>query len=605
MKSGKQGTGMHSIKAVLAYVIIGVAIVTSVGLEFFFVCNTVSNNKVQTEQYGQRLLEDIQTQQRYEVELAWSVINQIYEKQLAGELTEEEAKESAADMVRNLRFNNGNGYFWIDTTEGINVVQLGDENVEGTDRYNDCDQDGNYYIKDIIAAAMQDGGGYAYFSFPKPGADVATPNMSYSLAFKPYGWVIGTAVWIDNIDEMKADYEAASDLAVNRIIIQSVIFVMVLILVLFIFSLFIGERIARPIRIVTNRLKYMSEGDFSKMEQGAEQRLLDRDRSEVGVMAAAAGILHKSIRDLMGQINDITNFVANNSNELAIISGQAAEASEMSAGNCSDVAGSCKKQMDIVVDANEEVAAFSDKMQTFTSIINSFGSSIKATNDAASAGGEDIQNIVDQMSIIEESVSATAEVISDLENQLGEIGSIVNTISEIADQTNLLSLNASIEAARAGEAGRGFSVVASEISKLAEQSNKAAGQISSTINVIQDRSADAVKAMEKGINSVKSGAGVVSRSGSTFKHIAGMVSDISVQADKMEKVVDELVDGIRKVKEYFGEIDNMSATVADATNNVSAATEEQAASAHEITEASERLAQKANGLKEFIQKYTL
>ena len=142
----KRKKRIHSIKTLLVGIIIGATLITAIGLETFSVRNTLANNELQKEQYGQRLLEDIQAQQQYEVELAWSVINQIYEKQVSGEYSEAQAKELAADMVRNLRFNDGKGYFWIDTVDGTNVVQLGDANVEGTNRYNDSDIDGNYYI---------------------------------------------------------------------------------------------------------------------------------------------------------------------------------------------------------------------------------------------------------------------------------------------------------------------------------------------------------------------------------------------------------------------------------------------------------------------------
>ncbi len=261
MSGKKRKKNIYSIKTLLVGIIIGVTLITAIGLEAFSVRNTLANNTRQTAQYGDRLLEDIQTQQRYEVELAWSMINQIYEKQLAGHYTEAEAKELAADMVRNLRFNDGNGYFWIDTTDGTNVVQLGDENVEGSNRYNDSDMDGNYYIQDIIEAAKQ-GGGYAFFSFPKPGEEIATPNMSYSLLFEPYDWVIGTAVWIDSIDEMKATYEQESHQAMKASIFQLIAFLTVLVIVLILFAIFIGNKITNPIIRITDEIERMATGYF-------------------------------------------------------------------------------------------------------------------------------------------------------------------------------------------------------------------------------------------------------------------------------------------------------------------------------------------------------
>ena len=598
----KQRKSIHSIKTLLVGIIIGATLITAIGLETFYVRNTLASNELQKEQYGQRLLEDIQAQQQYEVELAWSVINQIYEKQVSGEYSEAQAKELAADMVRNLRFNDGKGYFWIDTVDGTNVVQLGDANVEGTNRYNDSDIDGNYYIQDIIAAAKQ-GGGYAFFSFPKPGETVATPNMSYSMLFEPYGWVIGTAVWIDSIDELKAGYEEEAHQSMKKTIYQLVIFITILVILLAAFAIFIGNKIANPIIHITDEIERMATGDFSNKETRAKAAI--KNKSEIGQMVVAETTLQANIRGLMENINDTIAFVSSESQELMKISNQAADASEMVAENCTEVAGNCNNQMDVVNSANSEVGMLVNKVSEFLETLALFQSEIEHTNDAAATGRTDILDVVNQMNTIESAVKDTSSVIMALEEQLGKIGSIVNTISEIANQTNLLSLNASIEAARAGEAGRGFAVVASEISNLADESNDATAQIAKMITSIQESSKEAVSAMEKGLESVAQGTKVVNHSGETFKLIVERISDISKQAEVMQGIVQELSDGTDNVKNYFGGIDHMSCNVADATSNVSAASQEQAASAQEIYAASQRLTKKIEELNDIIHKFKI
>lgn len=598
----KQRKSIHSIKTLLVGIIIGATLITAIGLETFSVRNTLANNELQKEQYGQRLLEDIQAQQQYEVELAWSVINQIYEKQVSGEYSEAQAKELAADMVRNLRFNDGKGYFWIDTVDGTNVVQLGDANVEGTNRYNDSDIDGNYYIQDIIAAAKQ-GGGYAFFSFPKPGETVATPNMSYSMLFEPYGWVIGTGVWIDSIDELKAGYEEEAHQSMKKTIYQLAIFITILVILLAAFAIFIGNKIANPIIHITDEIERMATGDFSNKETRAKAAI--KNKSEIGQMVVAETTLQANIRGLMENINDTIAFVSSESQELMKISNQAADASEMVAENCTEVAGNCNNQMDVVNSANSEVGMLVNKVSEFLETLALFQSEIEHTNDAAATGRTDILDVVNQMNTIESAVKDTSSVIMALEEQLGKIGSIVNTISEIANQTNLLSLNASIEAARAGEAGRGFAVVASEISNLADESNDATAQIAEMITSIQESSKEAVSAMEKGLESVAQGTKVVNHSGETFKLIVERISDISKQAEVMQGIVQELSDGTDNVKNYFGGIDHMSCNVADATSNVSAASQEQAASAQEIYAASQRLTKKIEELNDIIHKFKI
>ena len=601
----KKRKGQRSIKLLLVTIIIGVTLVTSIGLEAFSIVSTVRNNAEQTAAYRNRLTGDIQDELRHEVEVVVSMVDQYHQMQEAGVLTEKEAKKQAADVVRELRYDDGAGYFWIDTTEGVNVVLLGREETEGNSRYDAVDPNGVKYIQEILNAGMQTGGGFAYFSFAKPNETEPLPKMSYSLEYEPYEWVIGTGVWIDHIDTLEAEYKAVADEAMRGSIISSMIFLCILLILFVIFALVIGNRIANPIKLITKELERMASGNFTIIEPTPEMQKVEKDRTEIGTMSDAETTLHHSIRELMEKISDTTTYVASASEELTASAGQAADASEMVAESCTNVAGSCNDQMAVVSDASEEVATFAENMSEFSDTIDSFGETINSTNQAASTGGAEIQKAVVQMQKIQESVSATSEVVSSLGSQLQTIGSIVDTISDIAEQTNLLSLNASIEAARAGEAGKGFAVVADEIRKLADESNGAAAQITELINSIQARSDEAVTAMAQGLAIVESGSEVVSQSGSTFNEIVNMVSDVSEQAKHMEEIVGELSSGTDRIKNHIEEIDSMSRNVAEETGNVSAASEEQTASAHEIAEASDRLAQTAQELQAFVQRFSL
>ncbi len=601
-KKGSKRRG--SIKSLLVTIIIGVTLVTSIGLEAFSIINTIATTNEQTAAYRNRLTEDIQDELRHEVEVVVSMIDQFHQRQESGEMTEKEAKKMAADIVRELRYDDGAGYFWIDTTEGVNVVLLG-RDTEGNSRYDAVDPNGVKYIQEILNAGMQTGGGYAYFSFAKPDETEPLPKMSYSLEYEPYDWVIGTGVWIDHIDALEAEYKGLADAAMRSTIISSMIFLIILMVLLVLFALFIGNRIANPIMLITKELERMASGNFTILESTPEMERVEKDRTEIGTMSDAETTLHHSIRELMEKISDTTSYVASASEQLTASAGQAADASEMVAESCTNVAGSCNDQMSVVTDASDEISTFASNMDEFSNTIESFGEAIESTNNAASSGGAEIRKAVVQMQEIQESVSATSEVVSSLGSQLQTIGSIVDTISDIAEQTNLLSLNASIEAARAGEAGKGFAVVADEIRKLADESNGAAAQITELINSIQARSDEAVAAMAQGLSKVESGSEVVSQSGSTFNEIVNMVSNVSQQAERMEAIVRDLSSGTERIKNHIEEIDNMSRSVAEETGNVSAASEEQTASAHEIAEASDRLAQTAQELQAFVQRFEL
>jgi len=593
-----------SLLYVIVAVIIGAVVVTGLIIELFTINSTIATNREQTEAYRSRLMEDQQMELKNQVQTAVSLIEQTYKAQEAGVLTEEEAKKICADYVRELRYDDGDGYFWIDTVNGDNVVLLG-RDTEGTNRYDMVDPNGVKYIQEILNAGMQDGGGFAYFSFPKPNETEPLPKMSYSVEFKPYNWVIGTGVWIDNIDEMEAEYKTHADEALRKSITQSVIILVVLIVIGVVAAVYMGKKIANPIVLVTNQMVRMANSDFTENKEMGDVRKLKKENNEIGLIAGALDLMHTNIRDLMMRISDTTAYVASASEELSASASQSAQASEMVATSCTNVADSCSGQITAVSGASDETKSFVANMQEFEEAIVRSNDMIKSTNEAAAKGAQDMTNATNMMTTIKESVENTASVVEGLGEKLKNIDTFVDTISEIASQTNLLSLNASIEAARAGEMGKGFAVVASEISKLADESNQAAANITELIEDITKSSEEALEAMREGAQSVVEGTGTVNEAGQTFNNIVDMVYSIAEESNRMSEIVGQLSSGTDTIANNIQKIEEMSVSVADETQNVSAASQQQTASTHEVAEASDKLAENAQDLQNFVSKFEL
>ncbi|MBR1885346.1 MAG: methyl-accepting chemotaxis protein [Schwartzia sp.] len=214
-----------------------------------------------------------------------------------------------------------------------------------------------------------------------------------------------------------------------------------------------------------------------------------------------------------------------------------------------------------------------------------------------------VEEAIRSMKAMSDQMAEASAVVGTLGDRSKEIGQIVETISNIADQTNLLALNAAIEAARAGEAGRGFSVVAEEVRKLAEQSGDAAKSISSLIGGIQGDTGAAVAAMQKQTESVEQSSAVVNRAGEAFAHIETLVNDLYGHIEKALASINQAKESSHQVKGSIQKIQKVAGTTVSDTQMVSASTEEQSSMMHEINNASHSIAEMAQSLQSEIAHF--
>ncbi|WP_373467210.1 methyl-accepting chemotaxis protein [Bacillus aerius] len=310
-----------------------------------------------------------------------------------------------------------------------------------------------------------------------------------------------------------------------------------------------------------------------------------------------------SLRSLIGAVQTSVENVASSSEELTASAGQTSKATEHITLAIEQFSTGNESQNDKVELSSEELEEMNRDLQHMNESAESItASSIKST-EIAGEGGQLVEKTASQMNVIDQSVKKAENVISALESKSTDITQILGVINGIADQTNLLALNAAIEAARAGESGRGFSVVAEEVRKLAVQSANSAKEIENLIKeIVQD--IDVSQEVLRAVNQeVQSGLSFTEQTKVSFHHIFGMTKEISDQLQTMNQTVVQLSKGSAHVSEAVGEIADVSRESSANIQDIAASAEEQLASMEEISSSSATLSSMAEELRDLISQF--
>ena len=588
-----------SLRMKFIILMVGTSLVTVICITALWLQTLRMEARTQLENYRTQLLQDVDTSLKNETQIVVSLLEKVYQQQQAGLLSEPEAKKLAADLVRDLRYDDGKGYFWIDTADGVNVVLLG-RDVEGKSRIDLVDPNGVHFIQEMLKNGRQPGGGYTDLSFAKPGETTPLPKRNYTTTFTPYQWVLGTGVWIDQIDALiaaqKEIIEAGFYSSLRKTALVSVLIEALCIAL----AIFFSNKLATPIVHVTNRLATLAQGDF-RHNAALEAKISSTD--EIGRMSQALDTLQHNVRQMMKQAIEAAEKITTAVAQLNESADQSATVSSQVASSMSKVADSCNEQFAEMDRTKAQIGTLEQHMSAFAGNLSQTVDAVDGTNRAAAQGATRVNEAVLQMQRIAESVSRSAEVITVLGEESDKIGTIVDAIAAIAEQTNLLALNAAIEAARAGENGRGFAVVAEEVRKLAEQSSTSADEITALITSIQEKAQNAVEVMQEGASQAQGGTEAVDAAGRTFKEIASMVEHVASESSAMGSRVHELEQSTHSIRDSAESMNKMSRSVAAESQTVSAATQEQTAAVQQIAAASRSLNEMSQAMHAAISKF--
>lgn len=468
------------------------------------------------------LLDDRKLKTRHVVETAYQVINYYGQQEVNGLLTRGEAQQQAMRVVRQLSYDQDN-YFWINDMYPKMIMHPVKPELEGQDLTAIKDRSGQKIFISFVDMVKLKGEGFVDYLWPKPGAKEAVAKISFVKGYKAWDWIIGSGMYIDDVDAIY--WQQAKRL---------ILMVGLVLLVQIGFSLVISQSIVGPV----NRLRtFMAT---VKENHDLTKRVEVSDKSELGEMAISFNELISYFQSSIKGVKVAADQTTESANSLAVV----AEQTNVNVGK--------------TVDQTEQLTAAMTRMSLAVSEVASSTRQALGAADAADnetkAGNQVVLAAINSIQKLAGEVEKGVEVITRVEGEAQNITTVVDVIKGIAEQTNLLALNAAIEAARAGEQGRGFAVVADEVRSLAQKTQDSTQEILKIVETLQRVTATAVSVMNNGKNqavaSVEQAAELSQSLGNISQavaNISGMNMNISVAVDEQSSVAGEINESVKTI----------------------------------------------------------
>lgn len=486
-------------------------------------------------QEKQTLLESRKNEIKHLVENASSLISSFYERRDI--LGEDEAKKQALNSIRHLRYDNGNGYFWINDYSARMIMHPIKPALNGKDLSDFEDPKGNRLFTDAVKVVNSSESGYVNYYWAKPGKDEPVEKSSYVQGFKPWKLIVGTGIYIDDIDEL---FWQKSRTSIFLLIITLV--------VVLIIARIMTRDIVVPLTEIVSIMKLAANGDF-KQELKSTNR-----QDELGDLSQSFIGMQNSFRTLLNHCK------------------KGAEEMSSSALVMNDITTRTSQGVDQQYSETEQLAsAIEELATTIQEVANNAtetSSLTHETNTQINLGNEMMSQTISAISSVSEDMSEASKVISQLEDDVQQIDTILGVIRNISEQTNLLALNAAIEAARAGETGRGFAVVADEVRSLAQRTHESTEEIQSMTEALQSAAANAVKVMVAGkvhtqscVDNAQSTGECLEIAGNKVAEVADRNNMIAATVEQQGIVANEVSRNVVSIKEVAEETHEGASTL--------------------------------------------
>lgn len=379
----------------------------------------------------------------------------------------------------------------------------------------------------------------------------------------------------------------------------SFMFGLLLLVVIILFTIFIPRNIANPIKTLKERMDLLANGDLSN------EPLETKSQDEIGMLISSSNRVNESLKEMLNNISAVSEALSNQSHNLTQTSYEVKEGSNQIAVTMQELASGSETQVNITSELSNSMSAFTTEVKNANQSGEIVYDSSQQVLGLNKEGSKLMASSINQMGIIDGIVKEAVQKVKGLDDQSQEVSKLVGVIKAIAEQTNLLALNAAIEAARAGEHGKGFAVVADEVRKLAEQVSLSVTDITQIVSNIQNETKVVTDSLQGGYKEVESGKNQIISTGHTFEEIerslSGMANGIQFISSTLGTIATNS-DGINK---SISEIASVSEEAAAGIEETAASVEQSSGSMEEVAISATRLNELANDLKQLINKFVL
>ena len=567
------------------------------------------------------LLEDRRTQIRQLVDVTHSILIHYHDRQQAGHLTEDQAQQAAKEQIRTIRYG-GENYFWINDYNAVVVMHPFNPQLEGVDLSHSKDKNLQPFFAKFVDVAKKEGAGFVHYAWPKPGEEEPIDKVSYVKDFKPWGWIIGTGIYIDDVEV--AFWQTAFRLLIDIFVIA---------LILLPVSIFIARTILRQLGADILDLKTL----VRELVEGAlTHRITSKDGREISGIAGHVNALADNLENNMRVISlhsgsitacaaelvKIRHLVSSDADASQKITAETIQHNRKLSKEIHSIAEAIEKSSDNIASITVSALDVSSSVVTIAAGAEQASTNISTMAAAAEEITANLDGVNQNLAQVDLSVNGVATSIRAMTNSLGdvmdlcisasresnrakalsdvtkpvmerltlsaqEIGNVVEVINNIAEQTNMLALNAAIEAAGAGDAGKGFAVVANEVKELARQTGQATQMIYAKIQGIQTSAAE-VSDVNGQIG------GVIDRINQSNQEIAFSVEQQNNTMQDISKSINWVAQGAAEVTRNASELNLAASEVARAAQEAAYGTAEVARTASVVATSAESVANASN-----------